>query len=276
MGALEKANLFLWAWVQSAKSAKNLKLFTPFLLYGVLQGAVLTALVYFAYPPFSAILVPLLRRFFGPAALHYPQSMIILPDMFHRIDLILSGIIGVGVIGVATQMFATRFNGEKPQLKRGIRRVLPLYGILFLIWVLETALVLGFVVGLPHLLAGIIPLESRFLRVLSTLLGIIVGAAFAYTSVLVVWEGKGIGKALKGSFSLFGQNTFSSFFLVAIPTGLHLPFDWVLGKGNFLVSKFTPEIIGWLLILYIGFSILTNYFLIGPITGFYLLVKEES
>ncbi len=276
MGALEKANLFFWAWVQSARSAKNLKLFVPFLFYGVLQGVILTILVYFAYPPFSAILVPLFRRLFGPVALHYPQCMIILPDMFHRADLILSGIIGVGVIGVATQLFATRFNGEKPRLKEGVRRVLPLYGILFLIWILETALVFGFVVGLPHLLTGITPLGGGFLRVLSTLFGIIVGAAFAYTSVLVVWEGKSLGKALKGSFSLFGQNTFSSFFLVAIPTGLHLPFNWVLGKGNFLVSKFTPEIICWLLVLYIGFSILTNYFLIGPITGFYLLVKEES
>ncbi len=276
MGALEKANLFFWAWTQSAKSAKNLKLFTPFLLYGILQGAILVMLVYLAYPPFSAILVPLLRRFFGPIALHYPQSMIILPEMFHRADLILSGIIGVGVIGVATQMFATRFNGEKPQLKTGIRRVLPLYGILFLLWVLETGLVLGFVVELPRLLAGTTPLGGRFLRILSLLFGIIVGAAFAYTSVLVVWEGKGLLKALRGSFSLFGQNTFSSFFLVAIPTLLHLPLDWVLGKGSFLVSKFTPEIICWLLIFYIGFTIFTNYFLIGPITGFYLLVKEKS
>lgn len=276
MGFLEKVNLFFWAWIQSARSAKTLRLFVPFLLYAVLQVAILVGLVFFAYPILSAILVPLFRRFLGPAALHYPQCMIFLPNMFHRADLFLSGIIGVGVIGVTTQMFASKFNGEKPTLSEGIGRVLPLYGTLFLIWVLETALVFGFVVGLPRFLARFTPLEGGFLMVLSFFLGTLVGAAFAYTSVLVVWEGMGLGKALKGSFSLFGKNTFSSFFLVAIPTGLHLPFDYVLGKGNFLVNRFTPEIIVWLLGLYIVFSIFTNYFLIGPITGFYLLVKEES
>ena len=191
MGTLEKVNLFFWAWAQSAKSAKSLKLLSPFLLYGVLQGGILAMLIYFAYPPFSAILVPLLRQFFGPLALHYPQSMIILPEVFHRADLILSGIIGVGTIGVATQLFATRFNGEKPRLREGIRRVLPLYGILLLLWIVETGLVLGLVVELPRLLAGTTPIGGRSLRLLSIICGIIVGAAFAYTSVLVVWEGKG-------------------------------------------------------------------------------------
>ncbi len=276
MGALEKLNLFFWAWVQTARSVKTLKLFVPFLIYAILQGGILIGLIHFAYPPFSSILPPLYRRFFGPMALHYPQCMVFLPDMFHRVDILLSGIIGIGVIGMATQLFATRFNGESPQLKEGIRKVLPLYGVLFIIWILETALVLGFVQGFPRLLAVSTPLEGKFLRTLSTLLGIIVGAAFAYTSVLVVWEKKGLLRALRGSFSLFAQNPFSSFSLVAVPIGLRLPLDWVLSKGGFLISRFTPELICWLLAFYIGFSILTNYFLIGSITGFYLLVKEES
>jgi len=258
---------------------KVIKTFFPFLTYAVLQGAILAILVFFAYPPFSSVLVPLIRKLFGEAALHYPNNFIVLSPLFDQANFILSGIVGIVIIGMATHMFASLFRNRDPSLKKGLQVTLPKYGLLFVVWIIESALILCMVTGLPVLLNKVIQPGYQLVRIIkvgSFLLGILVGAMFAYTSALIVLDHRGIFRAISQSLSIFSGNALTSFFLIAIPSFLYFPINFLGRKAPFLVTKFAPEVVVIILAVGIVIALFANYILVGTVTRFYLLVTREA
>ena len=275
MNGRGKINLFFSAWGGCLRSMRVIKTFSPFLLYAGLQGVILAILVFFAYPPFSSVLVPLIKKLFGEAALHYPNNFIVLSPLFNQANFILSGIIGIIVIGMATQMFASLYRDQNPSFKNGLQVTLPKYGLLFVVWIVESALILCMVAGLPLLLNKMIHPAYRLMRIIqlgSLLLGILVGAMFAYTSALIILDQRGISKAISGSLSIFSGNALISFFLIAIPSLFHFPINFLSRKAPLLVTKFAPEVMIVILAVGIVIAIFANYILVGTVTRFYLAV----
>ena len=101
-------------------------------------------------------------------------------------------------------------------------------------------------------------------------------SVFAYTTVSIVLAKKTIMESLSLTYFIFKKDTFTTVMLVAIPTFLYFPINYLTGKSIVLIPKFSPEIIATLLSIGIIISFFSSYFQIGTITRFYLLLIERK
>ncbi|MFQ5650656.1 MAG: hypothetical protein ACE5IY_12005 [bacterium] len=271
-------NLFI-SWKNCLESIKLGKIFLIFLGYAVVQIAFILMLMNCAYPPFSSFLVPLMTRLFGEAAIHYPNNFLVLPAMFFWVNLVLSGLIGIILVGTATDLFSNTYKKKAINLGESLRVMLANYAILFLIWMVETAVLVGIFLGVPALLEKMAFFAERgdlTLQVAASLVAIVVGAVFVYTTALVVLDRRGAFGALGQSLSLFAKHPVITILLFAIPNLIRMPVDLLSGKTRFLITKFNPEMVGIVLVLSILISVFSNYLLIGTVTRYFTLLRERT
>jgi len=274
-----KFKRLFWLWMQCFKSMRNVQTFVPFLLYAILQAVLLFSLVNFSRAPFSGVFIPLIQKVFGESALHYPNFYIVLSPLYSQINIILSGLLGVLIIGIATLIFAGIFNNQKTSFGRASRTTLTKYGALFLVWIIVTVLTLTMILGFPLLLDKLLQpsyLIGRIVDMVGLLLGIFVASIFAYATVLIVLEQQGFFSALANTFSIFKSNSITSFILVAVPTFFYFPISYLTRKSVIIITESSPEIIILLLAAGIVISFLGSYFQVGSITRFYLLLTRSS
>lgn len=274
-----KFKRLIWLWMQCFKSMRSLNTFVPFLLYAIIQVLLLFSLLNFATSPFSNLFVPIIRKLFGEPALHYPNFFLILSPLYSQINIILSGFIGIIIIGMATYLFAGTFNGESYKVGQSFKITLPKYGMLFIIWIIETALTFVMIVGVPKLLNSLLQPSYRMDRIfelVGLLLAIAIASIFAYTTVLIILDKQKLFQSIAKTFSIFKKNAVTSFILVALPTLLYFPINYLTRKAPILITKFSPESIVILLGAGILISFFSSYFMIGSITRFYLLLSETK
>jgi len=274
-----KFKRLIWLWMQCFKSMRNVQTFVPFLLYAIIQTLLLFSLLNFSKSPFSGLFVPLIRSLFGEPALHYPNFFIVLSPLYSQFNIVLSGLIGIVIIGMATYIFAGTFNGDRNGLGQSFKITLPKYGILFIIWIIETAFTLLMIIGVPQILNSLLQPSyrlSRIFELVGLLLAIVVASIFAYTTVLIILDKQKLFQSIAKTFLIFKKNAVTSFFLVALPTLLYFPINYLTRKAPMLVTKFSPEIIVILLGTGILISFFSSYFMIGSITRFYFLLSESK
>lgn len=276
---IEKFKRLIWLWMQCFRSMRNLRTFIPFLLYAILQGFVLYSLVNFVDTPFANFLIPLIRELFGEPALHYPSFFFVLAPLYNQINIVLSGLLGIVIIGMATHIFAVNFRKDSSTLGQALKNTMPKYGVLFVIWILESALTLAMIIGVPQILNKLLQPEysmSRLIELGGLLLGIGISSIFAYTTALIILDRQKLIRSISQTFLIFKKNAFTTFLLIAVPTFLYFPISYLSRKTDVLISKFSPEIIAVLLGTGIFISLLLSYFQIGSITRFYLLINEKK
>ena len=274
-----KLKRLIWLWIQCFKSMRNVKTFTPFLIYAIVQILLLYSLSNFSQKPFSNLLVPIIQKTFGDPALHYPNFYVILTSMFSQINIILSGSVGIIFVGMATHLFALNFKDRKTNLGEAFKSTITNYVVLFLIWVFVTALTFLMIMGLPVILKKFFQPDyflGRIFDMVGLLFGIIVTSMFCYTTVLVVVERKKLLKALSNAFSIFFTNAGTSFFLIAIPTVFYFPISYLSRRIDIIFSKYSPETIVTILAIGIFVTFITSYFQVGSITRFYLFLNETK
>jgi len=265
------------AWKNSLQSLRQAQILLLFAGYALIQIAVLLALVFYAYPPFSSFFVPIMTKLFGERALHYPNNYIVLPTLFTWANLILSGFIGIVIVGAGTSLFSMKFSNKQVRVAAGLREIAPRYLVLFVAWLIETALITAIFFATPGLIAKIFVHSSEWMvQLLSSCFAILVGAMFAYTTALIVLEKTGVFSAVGKSLSLFIKFPVISLLLIALPNLIKMPLEFLSGKTQFLISKFNPEMVGILLALSVIISIFANYFLVGTVTRFFLLLKDRK
>lgn len=273
-----KFKRLFWLWMQCFKSMRSIKTFVPFLLYAILQIALLFSLVNFSQAPFSKIFIPLIRKLFGEPALHYPNFFLVLSPLYSQINIVLSGLIGIVIIGMATYVFAGVFTRERHSINQSFKITMSKYGVLFIVWIIETAFTLLMIIGLPLLLKNLLQPSysiSRIFDMVGLLFAIIMASFFAYTTVLIILDHQKLFQALKNTFSIFKMNSVTTFILIAVPTMIYFPVNFLAGKAPVMINKFSPETITLILGVGIFISFFTSYFQIGSITRFYLLLKES-
>lgn len=97
---------------QSLNTMRSLRVYHPFFFYASFQLLAVLAIAYFAYPPFSAVLVPIFKKLFGEHVLHYPNNFILLNPLFEWTEIILSGFLGVLAIGSGTLIFVSHYQNK--------------------------------------------------------------------------------------------------------------------------------------------------------------------
>jgi hypothetical protein len=138
-------------------------------------------------------------------------------------------------------------------------------------------LLLSIFIGAPDLLSRVEFFANKGnlpIQLVTAFLVMIIGAMFAYTTALIILEKRGILPAISKSLLLFKKYPIISLLLIGIPTVIRIPVDLLSSKTQFLISKFIPEMVGVVLILSILISIFANYFLVGTVTRYFLLVKD--
>lgn len=274
-----KLKRLFWVWVQSLKSMKKVKTFVPFAIYAILQFLILFMLTNFTQMPFAKILIPIIKKMFGEPALHYPNFFMVLSTIYNQINIIMSGLIGILIIGIATHLFSANYQNENLNIGTATKFTLSKYGTLIAIWFVEMVLSLLMIIGVPQLMNKFLQPEymvTRFIELGGFLLGVLVASIFAYSTMVVIIEGGKFVRAIIKTIMIFKSNAITTFLLVAIPTFIYYPINLLLRKSGLLISKFSPEIIVFLL----GFGVIvmffTNYIQIGSLTRFYLLQNERS
>src|SRR5512145_2796624 len=133
-----RTSLFFWTWKQTLRSWRKPITFVPLGLYATLQILLLVGLVFYMYPPFSFVFLPLHRLLFGEAALHYPNNFIVLPNLFELLNIILGGIMGIIVIAYSTLLFFVEGDRQAARKKGG--SISKRYVHLLAAWTVETGL----------------------------------------------------------------------------------------------------------------------------------------
>ena len=261
---MKRIKQIFWLWQQCFRSMTKIKTFIPFAFYATLQLVILISLVNFINPPFVMFYIPLIRQLFGEGALHYPTFFYILPPLFNQLNFVLSGLVGIILIGVATHVFAYNFMRDKISIRIAIRRTFSKYPSLLLIWIAESVISMTIILGLPFVLTEFLAPDYMVTRI------------FAYTTAYIVLSYQSFGRSIAQTFVTFKKNIMITFALVAIPTFLYMPISYLTGKTNVIISKFSPEMVATILGLGIIISFLTNYFQINTITRFYIHLNDKK
>ena len=254
------------------------KIFVLFMVYAMLQTAGVLVMTQFVFPPFSPILVPLMNRIFGDFALHYPNNFMVLPVMFFWFNLILSGLLGILLVGLSTHLFWASFQRKAIQVRTGLRHVAPKLLTLFVAWVVETMVLVLIFVYLPKLLTKmdfIDPNSNLSKQLITSFVAIVAAAFFTYTTVLIVLHDEGPLPAIRKSVAMFFRFPVITLLLVALPNLMKMPMDLISGRPLFLITKFSPEMVAAATILSILVSMFANYFLVGTVTSYYGSVQEK-
>jgi hypothetical protein len=267
---LGQLNLTVWAWIESLRDLRRIRVWRPFLLLAAAQILVLLLLTQFYRPAFQWLLVPLLERITSAEVLHYPAFYVFLPGIFSQVNLLLDWILGSLVFGAAFLIILHTALGlsDRESWRLAARR----YGPLLLVRLPLVLLLIGIAWLLPGWLAQGGVLEGNRLRLVrygGFLLGVLAEVLFLYAPLLLLAESRSIGRALRGALGLAFRVPLATLLAVLIPNLVQLPTSWVLRRSDVLVRNLAPETV----VVLIGVAILAyvfiNYFIVASAVRIY-------
>lgn len=279
MGLLDKVNNFIFTYLETFRSFKKISLWVPFLVDALLQIVVLFVLFSFSSPVLAGIFVPLFKKMYGEAILHYPYfflylttSPTLVPGVFNLANIIMGLILGIILDGTAMFMFCSHFTGKRISFLSGIGVALSRYGVLFALGMFRLA-ILFLVRMIPWLLKDIAvgsPRREFALEIGCMILVVICTGIFVYATPAVIWRRRNLFRAVADSWRTFIHNFFSTFLFISIPLMISFPVNFLKGRSGALIAKFNPEIVVWIIVLGIIVSVFANFILSGTIVKFYL------
>jgi hypothetical protein len=273
---MRQLSLLLWAWIHTTRNFGQSRLWGPFLVYALLQALALFLLTQFHRPILSPVLVPFLRAAGGEAGVHYPVFFLALPVVFSRLMLLFDLMFGAWLFGVAFLLFWQADRPTEPATS-GRRVATRAWGRLILAR-LPVAIGLGlFVLWLPAVIADA---ESpsgwalRGLRYGTLAAGSLLEALFLYAPLLILVEGMKVSAALKRSVQLFLRVPVATFGAVLIPNLVQIPLSYVLYRSETIVSRLSPEIVGWAVLCTIAVYSLATFYIVGVGTRLFRVQTE--
>ena len=270
MSLLEQLTLAgqaLWLTLRESRAGR---LWAPWLVLGVLQCAVLLALLGFAHPLLAWAVVPFVRATGGEPALHYPDFYRALPSLYSRADLVIGSLAGAVATGWSTRLFAARWHRETLGAGGAWGEVAPRTLALVLAQLPFQLLVLLFTALLDRLVAG----QGGLVRHAGDLvaLGGVAGlqALFLYLPALIVLERRGLWRAFAGLPRAWARGFWAAVLLGLLALLPLLPLDALGQRSGLLVDRGTPELVGWVTALQLLVGLAVSFLLAGSSTLVYL------
>ena len=270
MKMLEQLSLAAQALWLTLRELRSGRLWAPWLALGLLQCAVLLALLNFAHPLLAWALAPFVRAIGGEPALHYPDFYRVLPFLYSRADLVIGSIAGAVATGWSTRLFAARWRRETLAAGGAWAETAPRALTLVLAQLPFQLLVLLFTRLLDRALAGHGGLVQR-LGYFVTLGGVGgMQALFLYLPALVVLERRGLWRALAGLPRAWARGFWAALLLGVSALLPLLPLDG-MGRGlGALVDRGAPELVGWVTAMQLLVGLTVSFLLAGSSTLVYL------
>ncbi len=276
MNALEQTVLAGQALWRTLRRMGSARLWTPWLVLGLVQALVLAALTAFARPWLAWVLAPLVRAGAGEAALHYPDFFRALPLLYDRADLVVAALVGSIATGWSVTLFASDWRGARVAVGEGWFRVAPRSLALVLVQLPFNVLAFGLSVAIGHLLAGRVGMTLRAGQAAGLAAMVVLQALFLYLPAVVVLERRGLGAAFAAL-----PRTWARGFWAALVVGVAallplLPLDFLGRRTNLLVERGTPELVAGLVVLDLLVGLLVSFLLAGSSTLVFLGAVSDA
>jgi hypothetical protein len=217
-------------------------------------------------------MAPLIVRFAGPAALHYPGLFAALPAVYARADVVLEVLVGPLSMGAAIVLFADRFRGRVWVPGAVLGEALRRYPTLLLAQLPLHAAIAGLTNGFgPWLVAH----KHGLLIRIPGRLAVIGGAALAETllvfvAALVMLERKSLFGALAALPGAVFRAAWAVLLISIVPLVARLVMQALAGRAVMVTTRGVPELVGALTLADATLSTLGWVVLAGSATMIYL------
>src|SRR3989339_693704 len=215
------------------------RILLPFLCIVLFQYATLLTLFFAPRPPFSIVLAPVIRAFWGDQFLHYPYNFLLLPQLYNYAKNIIDITFGVFFIGIAVSMITQSYNNARPEWALGIQKTAKRLIRLILLWLITIAVIVG-ILKFIHLFSQSFISSIKVQLFLDFLAGTLVQVVFAFAIPAVIIENRKLLIALKRTTALCKNYPLETLLIVGIPSMLFLPLLFIDFVS--LMKRFVPEI----------------------------------
>lgn len=279
MNWLFKLNNFFRIWGATFRAMGKIKIWVPLVILFLIQILFLYILVRFYQPPWSAVLIPILKGVLGDRVLHYPQFYMSLPAVYSLVNLVLVGFFSIFANAMVVWLLTSHFWGNRLNMKEAWEKANRRFGHLFLIWLLNT-LVAAAIFFLPSLLfsfwiAGS-PRRMLFIQTAGLVVGVLVSCLFAFCFNLILVSASSWLKSLSLNFDIFRRNFFSTCFFIGIPGLISWGYGVLVGNAPLVMSKLRPEVIPFLLTAGSVLNIIVVFWITGALTRLFLYEMKEA
>ncbi len=272
-------SLLLWSWIETTRNIARGRLWTPILAFSVAQWLGLLAITQFHRPLLAPVLVPLFRMIFGDAVLHYPNFYLGLYDIYGTVSIILDLLLWSWLQGAA---FLAVWQADRPaEPGRGaFGKSRAAYGKLFLVRLcLDGLLILILVFG-GHLMVGrgheLSGSGLRAFRYGSILIGSFLESLLLYAPLAILIENQGVFSGIRRSLRLGWKAPIATFLVVLAPNLLQIPAGAVFRRSDAIVMNMSPEVVGWLMALWIAIYSVALFYLVGATTRLFRVRTEAA
>jgi hypothetical protein len=266
-------------YISVLKQSGKLKIWGPFFLYALLQFLLLIVCINYVNPTINSILSPFVSllgkeraELFG----HYPGLYFLLPQVFQWGKLIL-GIIFEGLAAGITAVLFIRIFDESRRSESPVSRGISNWINLSVTWSIITLILVGVNWLVPQIFSGFLegsPRRLAMFDLIMRLTTVFLYSIFVYAIPAIVVLRKNVGQALKISMDFFFRYPIFTFFLALLPYLLTVPISYMTSNADLIVTKFSPELVFYILVIGIIVDIIVNFILTGAVVKF--LIEEAG
>jgi hypothetical protein len=275
-------NRFLLTYREALAAMRRFRIWSPFLLYLVVQLVVIGVLALAVRPPFVDFFARLPHFVIPEAFFSYPLHFLLLPFVYFRVlSVPLGALFESFLVAAATLMFVRFFadRGTVPGIGRALAHVRSGYLLFVAFWVLNYLLLLGYHYLFDATLGDLWVGYGRRRMLLDTseiALSVLINSLLAYTTVIIVTERASFLHTLTRSLRFFGRHWLATLCFVGIARVLMWPFGWFLQQAPEWIGRFNPEI----MLLVMGADVLwgtiMTFVLTAVLCFWYLLDRQTA
>lgn len=269
---------------------KNPAVLYPFLIFLATETILLIFLYVIPRAPLVGIFGPLVSTFWGERFLHYPYNFILLPKLASLSRMMLSVLVGSFMTGIAVFIVYDVYNKKHARFKTSLaaasKKYIELFFLVFVFTLFFYITMKAVAVNLDrYFIAGHKQLlflgpglwTGLILAIINFLLAVFIQAAFTYAIPILLIEKRGIFRSISLSFVTFKKLFIPTLILVGLPMLIYEPVALLNSRTAFLMHRFFPEFI--LFVVFLGSAI--SSLIIDPIitvctTLLYLSNKEKG
>ena len=248
---------------------------TVWMLFGIVALFDVGALIslYLApSPPFSYVIAPVIRTFWGDKFLHYPNNFILLPKLLNHAHLVISTVVGVFVSGLVIKKIEGQVvEGEHISLLEASQPVVKKYFSLICVWLLSYFL---FVLPIEHLLP--ILTKNVWLQFsIAFIFSVFIQALVAFLLPALVLLEKGFFRGIWEGLSFGVRHFLTASGLIFIPMLLIAILSFFKLLTPYYL-KFYHELALWVLFVGIIVMAVVDFFITSSATILFLKARNQE
>jgi len=251
MNVLEQVVLAFHSLAYTLRQGFRPSLWVPWVPVLVIQLSVIAALWWFAHPSISWFAAPLIQAAAGENALRYPNVFRLMPELYGRADVVVTAIAGAFAVGASCALFAARATGRPLRAGQSLRLGLGRLGPLILANLPALVLALAFAYGLDAWLAGRggLLIIKRIAPFLALGVAVLLQAFFLWVNPLLMLERRGLIASLATLPQAASAGLWAALTLTALAALPLIPIQLLTKNAETIVSRGTPEMLGWLVVI---------------------------